>query len=222
MIFAHRGASRAARENTIEAFELAVQQGADGVELDVRRTADDRLVVHHDATLDDGRAICELAAAELPEHIPGLDAALDACAGLVVNIEIKNAADQPDFDPDDWVAYRLAAMLAGRASPGRWLLSSFRYETVERFARLMPNVATAWLTEQCSAAEIDRTAAGGHRAIHPNVDAVDQAAVDLAHAAGLAVNVWTCDDADRIAELIGWGVDGICTNVPDVALAVRR
>ena len=61
----------------------------------------------------------------------------------------------------------------------------------------------------------------GHAAIHPWVPTVDRAAVDAAHAAGLAVNVWTCDDPDRMRELIGWGIDGICTNVPDVALAVR-
>jgi glycerophosphoryl diester phosphodiesterase len=54
------------------------------------------------------------------------------------------------------------------------------------------------------------------------VAGLDEQQVSAAHAAGLAVNTWTCDEPDRIAELIAWGVDGICTNVPDVALGVRR
>ena len=61
----------------------------------------------------------------------------------------------------------------------------------------------------------------GHRALHPWVGALDRSTVDECHAAGIAVNTWTCDDPDRMRELIGWGVDGICTNVPDIALAVR-
>ena len=68
---------------------------------------------------------------------------------------------------------------------------------------------------------VARTAAAGHVAVHPWVDTLTEAAVRAAHGAGLAVNTWTCDDADRMRELIAWGVDGICTNVPDVALAVR-
>lgn len=211
-----------ARENTIEAFESAVALGADGVELDVRRTLDDQLVIHHDAVLADGRVIRATAHAELPDHVPSFDSALRACGQLMVNIEIKNAPSDPDFDPSDWVAFRVAAALANRRPHGRWLMSSFRYETVDRFARLLPTARTAWLTMACGAAEIDRASAGGHHAIHPYVEHVDQAAVAAAHSAGLAVNTWTCDAPDRIAELIGYGVDGICTNVPDVALAVRR
>ena len=71
------------------------------MELDVRRTADGVLVVHHDAHLADGRAIVELAAADLPDAVPTLAAALDACAGMGVNIEIKNNHPDPDLDPDE-------------------------------------------------------------------------------------------------------------------------
>lgn len=221
LIFAHRGASRAARENTVEAFETAVEMGADGVELDVRRTLDDRLVVHHDAALADGRIIRQTAAADLPEHIPDFDAALAACGPLIVNVEIKNSEREPDFDPTEWVAYRVAAELAARPPAGRWLLSSFRFETVATFARLLPAAKSAWLTTSCTAAEIDRASAAGHHAIHPRVAEVDRRSIAAAHAAGLAVNVWTCDDPDRMADLIAWGVDGICTNVPDIALQIR-
>ena len=89
-VIAHRGASRAERENTLEAFRRAGLMGADAVELDVRRTADGAMAIHHDASLSDGRVICELQSVDLPAHIPMLSAALDACEGMWVNIEIKN------------------------------------------------------------------------------------------------------------------------------------
>ena len=78
-VFAHRGASQRAPENTVEAFRLAAELGADGVELDVRRSADGALVVHHDPHLPDGRLIAATAFADLPASVPTLAAALDAC-----------------------------------------------------------------------------------------------------------------------------------------------
>src|SRR3954465_13219995 len=96
-VIAHRGASAAAPENTVEAFRLARELGADMVELDARRTADGQVIVHHDAHLADGRAIVELSRSELPTHVCDLADALDACEGMQVNIEIKNWPDDPDF-----------------------------------------------------------------------------------------------------------------------------
>ena len=221
-IIAHRGASRAEEENTLAAFRRAGVQGADGVELDVRRSADDRLVVHHDAALPDGRVIRATASADLPDRVPTLAAALDACAGMFVNIEIKNGPDEPDFDPTEWVAHRVVAELVSRTPHSRWLISSFRLETVDVCRRLLPPVPTAWLVGPATDEVIATCARHGHAAIHPWDRHLTSDAVLAAHAVGLAVNTWTCDDPDRMRELIGWGVDGICTNVPDVGLAVRR
>jgi glycerophosphoryl diester phosphodiesterase len=61
-------------------------------------------------------------------------------------------------------------------------------------------------------------AARGHAALHPWVKALTRDVIDACHAAGVQVNTWTCDDPERMAELLEWGIDGICTNVPDVAL----
>jgi glycerophosphoryl diester phosphodiesterase len=223
-IIAHRGASAAQHENTIAAFASAGALGADGVELDVRRTADDRLVVHHDARLADGQVIRATPAGELPDHVPSLDAALDACAGMFVNIEIKNDPADPDFDPTDWIAHRVCALLARRGGGPRWLISSFRFETVAVCHMILPSARTAWLVETLVSMDdtdvVARTAAAGHTALHPSDPIVDEALIRRAHAAGLAVNVWTCDDPARMRQLMGWGIDGICTNVPDVALAV--
>lgn len=221
-VIAHRGASRAEPENTLAAFSRAVELGADGIELDVRRTADDRLVVHHDPHLADGRTIRSVVRNEIPASVPDLVEALDACAGAFVNVEIKNDHGEPDFDPTDWVAHRLAVELEHRGAGVRWLISSFRLETLTRLRTLLPGVRTAWLTSALDDDIVARTAAGGHVAVHPWVEAVTAESVRTAHAAGLAVNTWTCDDPVRIGQLIAWGVDGIFTDVPDVALSVRR
>jgi len=221
LVIAHRGASLAEPENTLAAFRRASAMGADGVELDVRRTADDRLVVHHDPLVSGGRVIRETAAADLPPELPELGAALDACAGLFVNIEIKNEKTEPDFDPSEWVARRVAIELLGRDHPTRWLVSSFRIETVDTFRRLAPSIRTAWLVYRPTPEVLERVAASNHVAVHPSVEVVTEQSVRAAHALGLAVNVWTCDDPIRMRELMAWGVDGICTNVPDVALVER-
>lgn len=219
-VLAHRGASRAARENTAEAFRAAAQMGSHAVELDVRRSADEVLVVHHDAQLDDGRAIVNVLAANLPGHIPTLDAALDACAGMWVNVEIKNDAGEPDFDPTDAIADCTVAALAARSEDERWLISSFRLETVDRCHALHPTIATAWLVVAIPDDVIATLVARGHTALNPWFGSVTRSHVDACHGAGIRVNTWTCDDPVRIAELAEWGIDGICTNVPDVALAV--
>ncbi|MEL0040065.1 MAG: glycerophosphodiester phosphodiesterase family protein, partial [Ilumatobacter sp.] len=72
------------RENTLEAFQAAVALGSDGIELDVRRTVDAALVIHHDAQLPDGRVIRESRRDELPDWLPELHSALDACAPAMV------------------------------------------------------------------------------------------------------------------------------------------
>ncbi len=195
--------------------------GADGVELDVRRTSDGELVVHHDPHLADGRIIIETARAEMPAHVPGLDQALDACAGMWVNLEIKNDATEPDFDPADEIADATMALLARRGEPERWLMSSFRIETMDRCRSLAPHIRTAWLTSIVPDDVVAILQAKGHSALHPWVRLLGRHVIEQCHAADIAVNTWTCDDPDRMRELIQWGIDGICTNVPDVALAVR-
>ena len=222
LVIAHRGASRAEPENTVAAFRRAVEMGADGIELDVRRTADDALVVHHDAALADGRVIRHTASRELPDHVPSLSIALDACEGAFVNVEIKNDPSDPDFDPTDWLAHRTVLELGARDAGPRWLVSSFRLESVDTVRRLAPRVRTAWLVVGAGPEQLAATATAGHVAIHPHVGSLDANVIRAAHSAGLAVNTWTCDDPARIRQLIAWGIDGICTNVPDLALAVRN
>jgi glycerophosphoryl diester phosphodiesterase len=220
LVIAHRGASATFPENTLEAFRGAAEQGADWVELDARRTADRALVVHHDALLPDGRAVVELAASDLPASVPSLAEALDACAGMGVNIEIKNNQPDPDFDVDEHVAEATVALLAERGGRDEVLISSFNPATVVRVRQRDPRLATALLVIEPEPQVVDLVSAAGHQALHPYDWFVDEDLVDRCHAAGVRVNVWTVDDADRMVELLALGVDGLCTNVPAVARAL--
>lgn len=199
---------------------MAAVQGSNAVELDVRRTADGVLVVHHDCHLADKRVIAETAYGDLPGHVPTLAAALDACEGMWVNVEIKNDPSDADFDESDSIADETIAHLIARHEDDRWVVSCFRMETVDRCRELAPQIRTAWLCDDVPDGIADVLVRKGHCALHPWVNNLTQATVDACHAAGLQVNTWTCDDPERMAELIRWGIDGIVTNVPDVAVRV--
>lgn len=222
-VVGHRGASRAFPENTIAAFEGAIAQGADGVELDVRRTLDGAMAIHHEDALADGRVIVESRLEELPSSVPVLADVLRVCAPLsIVNIEIKNWPDDRDFDPAARLAGEVVGLLESRGElgDGRALVSCFHLPTVDLVHELAPGLATAWLLGLVEHPEqlIDTAAAHGHVAVHPYHAFVDEAFVTTAHAAGLAVNVWTVDDPERIRQLADWGTDAVVTNAPDVAL----
>lgn len=223
LVLAHRGASAAFPENTLEAFAGAQAQGADGVELDVRRTADGGLAVRHDPALADGRLVVDTATADLPTSVPRLGAALDACAGLaVVNVEIKNWPDDPDFDAGAAVAEAVVALLDGRGQldDRRLVISSFHRPTVDRVRALAPDLATAFLSiDVPEPATLEALAGDGHRALHPHHAFVTAEAVTTCHGAGLGVTTWTCDDPERIRWLADLGVDGVVTNDPALALA---
>lgn len=223
-VFAHRGASDAARENTIEAFALAVAAGADGVELDVRRSADGALVVHHDAEIEGLGLIRDLRAAQLPSWVPLLDQAVEACAGLQVNVEIKNLPTEPDFDPTEALAAQVAAFVVDGGLVDRVIVSSFNLNAIERVRVAEPAVTTGYLTlpiwdqQGC----LEQVRAGGHTALHPQHLAVNEDLCRAAHDLGVEVNTWTVDDPDRMVWLADAGVDAIITNRPEVGVAALR
>ena len=221
LVIAHRGASAALPENTVVAFEAARDLGADWVELDVRRTADGALVILHDEALADGRPVHRLRRADIDPVVPSLAEALDACAGMGVNIEIKNIPLEEAYDPSMAVVTDVIAEIRRRGDVERYLVSCFDLATVDAVHGQAPEIPTAFLVLDPQGGEaVDVAATHGHRAIHPWVPMVDEALVERAHAAGLALNTWTIDDPGRIIELAAWGVDGVVTNAPDVARAV--
>lgn len=227
LVLAHRGARRQAPENTIPAFARAMELGADGVELDVHRTRDGALVVRHDADGPPGvwaELTLDAIRAADPD-VPVLGEVLDVCAGSLVNIEIKNSPRDRDWDPTARAADLVVECLADRSGRDSVIVSSFDLATVDRVRMLADQVPTALLTfvgdplEGLLAAETH-----GHTALHPFVGQLAGGAagalVQRAHERGMQVNVWTVNEPEDIARLGAARVDGICTDVPDVALSV--
>ena len=217
-VIAHRGASSTHQENTLDAFRAAGELGADGIELDVRRSADNVLVIHHDAQLSDGRLIYELNADQLPSYVPTLVEALDASGDLWVNIEIKNHPGDADYDEEMGISLGVAALVSAFDIAGRVLISSFDFESVLRIREVDGSIPIGWLVwgQANPAMLIARAKAHNFDAIHPHDAMVDASFVRMAHEANLAVNVWTVDDPSRIEALTKLGVDGIVTNSPAV------
>lgn len=227
LVLGHRGAPLAARENTLEAFRVARTMGADGVELDVRRSLDGTLIVHHDAVAAALGVLAEYSLAAIraarPE-LPRLDECLDLLEGSLVNIEIKNFPQDPDFDPEQRIVHDVVELLHSRNTRDRVIVSSFNLETIDRVHSIDAAIPTGFLAlvgfdpVDASTIAADR----GHRAVHPDVRAlggsIADAVVDTAHALGLLVNVWTVDVPEEILRLAHAGVDAVITNAPDVAL----
>ena len=207
------------RENTIAAFEEARQAGADGVELDVRASADGQLVVHHDPVLPSGEAIAELPRTALPGWIPTLDEALDACDGMLVNIEVKNVPIEAGYDPAGRLGVAAAAVAASRHMADLAILSCFDLATLDAARAAHPDIPTGWLTlggyDQHQA--LDAVTRRGHPLLHPQDAGITPDLVEAAHAAGVRVVAWTINTSERVRELESMGVDGLITD--DVRLA---
>ncbi|MEQ8717178.1 MAG: glycerophosphodiester phosphodiesterase [Acidimicrobiales bacterium] len=222
IVVAHRGASGAAPENTLEAFSLAGKLGADWVELDVRRSADDVLVVHHDAHTADGRIVARTPAAELGDDVPTLAEAFEAAAGMGVNVEIKNDPADPDYDEKHQISVAVAGLIAAYRPYDEALVSSFNVETLNRIRAIDDRLATVVLFyDPVSAPQWVARAAGlGHSGIYPYFGLVGPGLVSTAHAAGLTVGAWTVNDEATMAELVALGVDALITDHPDIARRV--
>ena len=227
-VIAHRGASAAFRENTIEAFHAAAVLGTDAVELDVRRAADGRPVVHHDPVVPGVGPICFFPAAELRRRapwVPGLEEALAACAGMWVDVEVKNSPTDPDWDPGDALVGEVVPLLSAGDRAGRILLSSFNQAGLARARALAPSLPTGLLADRPIPLPVAiRTAVqGGHRVLLPHAAALAGSpgpdGIRAAHEAGLLVMAWPVDDPGEVRRLAAAGVDGVITNRPDEALS---
>jgi glycerophosphoryl diester phosphodiesterase len=201
--------------NRLPAFAWCRDLGADGVECDVRLSADGELVVVHDDSLADGRPVAACRRDELPAWIPSLGAVLDACAGLVVNVELKNFPRDPGFDPDQRVTHRLLELLVERDGRDDVLVSCFdtgAIDVVQASSDL--NTALLLLSRRPADELLDRAVRHGHPVVHPYDTMVDDAFMDAARARELTVNVWFggAVGAGRFRELVDLGVDGLITD----------
>ena len=224
-ILAHRGASRAAPENTLKAFQLAFAQQADGIEFDTYELDSD-IIVFHDKTLrrttnGTGRLLDKplshlrtLNAGD-NQQIPLLAEVLAITpAQALCNIEIKQ------LDATESWLHKLDAALAHATFPTtNILISSFHHHWLAQIARQKPQIRLGVLTASAPQQSLEKALEMKAYSIHFALETVDEQYVQQAKEAGLKVLVYTVDTPADMLRLQHMGVDGIFTNVPDVALS---
>jgi glycerophosphoryl diester phosphodiesterase len=229
LVFAHRGASYTAPENTLAAFRLAGEEHTDYVELDVQESSDGIVMVAHDEDLmkvaRSPLKIWNTTAAELravdigsykspdyaDQRVPTLAEALDTCKGVSrVNIELK------DYGHDERLEERVVELVEAAGMQDQIVTMSLSHDMVAKMKSLRPE----WTSGLLIAKAIGETS-------HLRADflAVESRMatrwfIRRAHAAGKSVYVWTVDDGNRMIRMIGLGVDGLITNRPALAKQV--
>lgn len=237
MLFAHRGASAHAPENTVAAFELAVHQFKNqppAVELDVKLSADKQVMVIHDQTVDrttgsKGR-VNQLTLAELKaldagsffgpsfqgERIPTLSDVFEAVGKqALINIELTNYAS-----PLDQLPKYVAAVVKRHNMAQRVMFSSFFPHNLPHIRSLLPGAFCGLLTTPGlprKALPYWAVCLVSHQALHPALQDVSPELVEAVHKTGRRLHVWTVNTPEDIQRLARWGVDGIFTDDPLVA-----
>jgi glycerophosphoryl diester phosphodiesterase len=249
---AHRGASKMAPENTMEAFRLGIEAGAGGLELDVHLTRDGRVVVIHDPTVDRTTggtgAVAEMTLDELraldaghrfnPDdgadfpyrgrnvRVPTLAEVLRVFPGVVVNIDMK--ADRPAIEAS------VLRVLREAGAGGRALVVSSRYSAVRRFRKISGgSIATGasrlevgvfYLFSRLRLEWLLRPAYDALQVPpkHRGIPLVTRRFIDAAHARGVRVDAWTISGVDEMHRLLDLGVDVIITDRPASLAEVLR
>lgn len=237
-IFAHRGASGYAPENTLEAFELAAKMGADGVELDVHICRSGELVVTHDETIErvsEGEGwVKDLTLSELkklhfnkthPEYedarIPTLQEVFQLLkpTGLKINTELKNSLiDYPDLER------RVIDLAEREGMLDRLIFSSFSHYSMLRVKAIDKTLYCGLLYEATQVRPWAYAVALGMDAIHPHFSEVllPGGECAAAHRAGIQVNPWTVNREEDVLGCLKEGTDIIIGNYPDRALKVLK
>lgn len=237
-VWAHRGASGYAPENTLEAFALAAQMQADGVELDVQLTKDGEIVVAHDETINrvsDGCGrIIDYTLAELkgfqfkktkPEYegecrIPTLREVFELLkdTGLTVNIELKTG-----ILPYEGIEKKVVELVHEMGYENRVLYSSFNHRSVLKVREYDPQAKLAFLYSNELAKAADYALSHGVYTLHPSVSgAQEEEEMRRCFRNNVEVNVWTVNAEEQMHKLHRMGVNAIITNYPDVAKRICR
>jgi glycerophosphoryl diester phosphodiesterase len=223
LVIAHRGASGQLAENTLPAYELAIEQRADMIEIDLHRTRDGATVIAHDEELSGLGGKGEIAAATLAEvraldagggeRVPTLDEVLDRFGERIpFNLELKrgSSATYEGLERAALDAVRERGLLE------QTLFSSFFDPVLERLRALAPEARLARLfSPRDPERPLERARAVGAEAINPWRGLLQPELIEAAHAEGLAVYVFTVDEEQEMRSLLDLGVDGIFTNFPD-------
>ncbi len=237
-IWAHRGASGYAPENTLEAFQVAIDQGADGIELDVHLTRDGQVVVAHDETIDRvsdgtgtigemtlealrkfhfGKAFSQYASVRIPTLAEVL--ALLAPTGMTLNIELKTTHYEYPGIEQKCIDLVHAAGMTDRV----WY-SSFNHHSLLRVKAIDASLPCGILYDCTMVRPWDYAKAAGFDALHPHFSElrIPGEAAD-SHAAGIRIHAWTVNTQEHLALVAQTGIDALITNYPDRALvAVGR
>jgi glycerophosphoryl diester phosphodiesterase len=238
-VFAHRGARRVAPENTLPAFQKAIEMGVDGIELDVHITRDGHLVIIHDfdvrKTTDGHGPVAAMSVAEVARldaglhfspqfagtRVPTLDEVFDLVGDRCrVNVEIKSV-EPYGRDASDAVA----ALIRRRNLYEQVIVSSFNPITLVKMRHLDPQIALGVLYDAEMPAFFRAIWAGPPvrpQAQHPEHTLIDASYMAWAHGTGGAVNTWTVNDVAEARRLADLGVDTIITDVPDILIAGLR
>jgi glycerophosphoryl diester phosphodiesterase len=233
-IFAHRGASAYAPENTLAAFELAIQQKADAIELDAKLTADGQVVVIHDQTVDrttngSGR-VGEMTLAQLRhleagshfapvfhnERIPTLEEVFEAVGEKTfINVELTNYASMADSLPE-----KVADLVRRHHLAQRVMFSSFNPLALLRVRRILPAPPIGLLAQPGKPGAWARSWIGriiGYNSLNPELSDVDWRLVESAHQHGKRVLVYKVNQAEDIRQIFQLQADGIFTDDPILA-----
>jgi glycerophosphoryl diester phosphodiesterase len=239
VIFAHRGASAHAPENTLAAFELALAHQADALELDVKLSADGHAVVIHDATVDrttgsQGR-VKDLTLAQLKsldagsffseryrgEKIPTLEEVFEAVGRRTfINVELTNYGT-----PRDRLVYTVCALVKKFALQEHVMFSSFYAWNLSKARAYIPEIPRGLLAFSGLLGAWARSfgfAFGSYQALHPYLQDVSSQQVQRVHRLNRRIHVWTVNAAEDMRRLFRWGVDGIFTDDPRSAAQVRN
>ncbi|HSB65087.1 MAG TPA: glycerophosphodiester phosphodiesterase [Anaerolineales bacterium] len=236
-IFAHRGSSAYAPENTLAAFELALEQDADGIELDVKLSADGHVVVIHDDTVDrttngTGR-VKSMTLAEIkkldagskfapkfkPQKIPTLEEVFNAVGGkLFINVELTNYTSPTDYLPD-----KVVSLIKEYHLEPSVLISSFNFIALCKAQMLLPSIPLGLLTISGTTKAIYRSKLVRWNpllALHPPLADTSPELIRTIQSSGSRVHVYTINQPQEIQNLFTMGVDGIFTDDPVLAKKV--
>ena len=237
LIIAHRGASAFAPENTMAAFRLAKELGAEGIELDVMLSADQKLVVHHDNSVNrttDGKGkVAEMTWDELKdldagskfgeefsgEPLPLLEQVFEELGRkLLINVELKNYAS-----PRDRLTEMVVDLVKRMELEESVLLSSFNAKNLLRAYRAAPEIRRGLLTLPGLAGSLYRGWYGKrfqYDALHPHYPDVRPKMVEKLHKHGKQINVWTVDEPEDLRRMKAYQVDSVICNDPAQARQV--
>ncbi len=219
-IFAHRGLHQVERENTLPAFRAAVALGVDGVELDVRRTLDGLLVVHHDPAAA-GLVVAETLREALPAYVPTLEEALEALEGVSVNVEIKNIRhpSEPSYDDTGDFARQVLEVIQRTGAAPSVIISCFDLPTCVIVRHVDPTIPVGWLIWDVAPLEAVVSAhEAGLSSVNPHFTTVTGEVVARAGLVGLDLNVWTVNRAADLQAMAELGVRRVITDDPALAM----